>query len=186
MVSGGLDKTETQIFRAFTGATFGRTGFTGRAIDYMGELIRVPGRALIAGDEFFRTINTRGQIRALAYRQAVSEGLEGEGLARRMAELIQEPTEDMITSARDFAFYNTFTNSLLNRLGGPPSDSSKRPATRRRFVSWFRLSVHRSIFSGLPPSAHRWLLPRPIFARRCGPLAQKGRLHAASSPSAHS
>lgn len=81
-------------------------------IDALGTAIRLPGRALMTSDEFFKTIARGQQTSALAYRRATAEGLSGEGLAARIHELRTNPTPDMVDQAFDFAAYQTFTKPL--------------------------------------------------------------------------
>lgn len=83
-------------------------------INAMGAVITVPGRALGTSDEFFKTINYRMEVHAQAARQAAQEIRDGtltrDGLKRRVAELVAEPSERVSALAREFAGYNTFTN----------------------------------------------------------------------------
>lgn len=77
-----------------------------------GKLIRTPGRTLQAADEFFKHVINRGTISSLAYRKAKSEGLKGQKLAARTAELTNNPTEGMVKKAKEEADYRTFTKPL--------------------------------------------------------------------------
>ena len=85
-------------------------GGLGRAVDYLGEAFRVPGRLLGAEDEFFKTIGYRMELHAQSLRQAVGEGLKGEDMFARQRELIANPPENIRIAAADAALYNTFTN----------------------------------------------------------------------------
>ena len=78
----------------------------------IGEAIGLPGRALLAFDEFFKTINYSGAINSLAYRQAMKEGVKGSAIPTRMAQLVSKPTRKMITEATSDAAYRTFTKDL--------------------------------------------------------------------------
>ncbi len=65
---------------------------------YFAELTSWPGRALTGEDEFFKVIAFNAELRALSYRQAKSEGLNGRKLWDRVAELQSKPKqEDIIT-----------------------------------------------------------------------------------------
>lgn len=46
-----------------------------RVINTIGRVIRIPGRALITGDEFFKAVNRNSEISVLAFRQADEEAL---------------------------------------------------------------------------------------------------------------
>jgi hypothetical protein len=77
-----------------------------------GEIVRIPSRALLAEDEFFKTLNYRAEINARAARIALSEGKSGKELAKRIAELRTNPTPSMQQAAHQFALYQTFQNQL--------------------------------------------------------------------------
>lgn len=78
----------------------------------LGKVIRVPGRALTAEDTFFKVLNYAGEVEALATRQAVKEGLKGEAMAARVAELVADPPPAIAGPAWETARVNTFTNDL--------------------------------------------------------------------------
>ena len=98
--------------RAIKGETFGVGGNLGAAIDRFGDVITTPGRALMATDEFFKGINYRMELHAQAFRMATEEGLEGQELAERIAQIIDNPPDTIIETSRNFARYQTFTNEL--------------------------------------------------------------------------
>lgn len=77
-----------------------------------GEVVRFPGRLLEAEDQFFKAINYRAEINALAVRMALKEGLKGQSLANRIAELRANPTKRMENLAHQAALYQTFQNKL--------------------------------------------------------------------------
>lgn len=80
----------------------------GRGIDFIGTATRLPGNALAAGDEFFKTLAFRGEVHAQALRQATQEGRTGPDLFRRMAEIANSPPEHIRLAAADAALYSTF------------------------------------------------------------------------------
>lgn len=82
------------------------------AVDYVGKIYRLPTRALMTADEFFKMINYRMELQALAYRQAAMEGLTGDEAGARLAELIQKPTTEMRTRAMAHANAQTFTGEM--------------------------------------------------------------------------
>lgn len=71
-------------------------------------------RPLAAGDEFFKTINYRMELHAQAFRTATQEARTGAikpaDVQTRMAEILAEPSDELMGQARDFAQYGTFTN----------------------------------------------------------------------------
>lgn len=77
-----------------------------------GEIIRLPTRALTASDELFKGIARRMELTGLAHRQAAKEGLTGEAAAQRIAGLIENPPDDMMAKAMDYARYVTFQRPL--------------------------------------------------------------------------
>jgi hypothetical protein len=83
---------------------FRRRAIPGR----VGTVIRTPTRFLTAEDEFFKAVTRQGAVGRLAARKAASEGLLGDDLARRVAQLRANPTPDIEAQARDFARYMTF------------------------------------------------------------------------------
>ena len=113
----GMNKIELPQTAAITADAFNLSSQTwaGRAVDGFGNIIRIPGRALAAQDEFFKTIGYRMELNAQALRQAAGEVHAGvipaDGLKARVAELLENPPENLRMSAVDQALYQTFTNS---------------------------------------------------------------------------
>lgn len=107
-----LQKVEAEKFRAVTSENLNIAGPAGRFADYMGEVIRVPGRLLTAGDEFFKSIGYRMELYSQAYRQTFNEGLRDEAAAKRVIEIIENPPENIKQAAVDASRYQTFTNQL--------------------------------------------------------------------------
>jgi hypothetical protein len=113
----GMNKIELPQTAAITSNAFNLSSQTwaGRAVDGLGNIIRIPGRALAAQDEFFKTIGYRMELNAQALRQAAGEVHSGlipaDGLKARVAELLENPPENLRMSAVDQALYQTFTNS---------------------------------------------------------------------------
>lgn len=80
----------------------------------IGKIVRIPGRLLGAEDEFFKTINYRAELRSQAANMAKAEGVKGSGLAARIGEILDNPTDEMLTAATRHADLQTFT-----KAGGP-------------------------------------------------------------------
>ena len=89
-----------------------RGGIAARGIDLLGEIARVPSRFLTAADELFKAVGYRMELNAQAFRTASAEGLDGEAMARRMADIIENPPEHLHLAAVDAARYQTFTQPL--------------------------------------------------------------------------
>ena len=115
--SDAFAKIEARQYRAITGQNFGleESSLWGRAIDLLGEGVRLPGRFLSAEDEFFKSIGYRMELNAQAHRQAASEGLEGAAASSRIQEIINNPPENIRLAAIDAARIQTFTNPLGQR-----------------------------------------------------------------------
>jgi hypothetical protein len=79
-----------------------------------GELIRLPFRALSAEDAIFRTMNERGELYALAVRQATSEGLNPltSEFRTRIASLMRKPDPGGAAASKDAAERFTFNKEL--------------------------------------------------------------------------
>jgi hypothetical protein len=81
--------------------------FTGE-VQLGGKQVRIPGRFLLAGDEFFKTIAQRQKINQIAYRTALEKGLKGQDFLDELHRLKNNPTEEMMVEARAFARHQTF------------------------------------------------------------------------------
>ncbi len=106
--------------RAITADALEVTGMTGRAVDFLGAAVRLPGRFLMAGDDFFKAIAFRAELRALAKRQAFREinemSLTGKAAAQKAKEIekniLDNPPDSIKEAAQEFAAYTTFTRDL--------------------------------------------------------------------------
>lgn len=82
-------------------------------IDFMGEYYyRLPGRMLMAEDEFFKTVNYRGELHAQAAREAAEQGLDGEAAKQRIIEIMADPqlnAPEIHQRALEFSREQTFT-----------------------------------------------------------------------------
>lgn len=116
----GASKLENMPRKAITADALELTGSVGAAVDFLGNAIRLPGRFLMAGDDFFKSIAFRAELRSLAKRQAFREvnelGLTGKEAARKAKEIEQkiltDPPETIKQDAQEFAAYTTFTREL--------------------------------------------------------------------------
>jgi hypothetical protein len=98
--------------KAITAEQLNVRGPFARSVDYAGSAIRTPSRLLTAGDKFFQSINARMELHALGYRQAVDEGLKGDAAGKRMMEIVNNPSEELLKQSQEFARVQTFTNDL--------------------------------------------------------------------------
>lgn len=106
--------------KAITADALELTGTVGRAVDYLGVAIRLPGRFLLSADDFFKGIAYRAELRALALREAFSTvnaaGLTGKearaAVKEAEARILANPPESIKDAAQEFAAYTTFTREL--------------------------------------------------------------------------
>jgi hypothetical protein len=77
-----------------------------------GEVIRLPSRLMMSSDEFFKAVNYRAELTAIAVRMAQAEGLDGDALADRILDLRNNPTPAMVQRAAAAGKYQTFQNKL--------------------------------------------------------------------------
>jgi hypothetical protein len=141
-------------------------GIVGKAVDLLGSGIRLPGRMLASEDEFFKAVAYRMELNAQAFRAATLEGLDGVDLAKRIQQLIENPTEAIHLSADAMAQYQTFTKPLGKHgqnvqglLAGAPVLRFIAPFVRtptniikyvgeRTPVAWMSKSVRADILAG--------------------------------------
>jgi hypothetical protein len=87
----------------------------GRAIDGVGNLIRTPGRMLAAGDQLFKTMGYRMELRAQALRIATQEARAGaipQHLVKdRIAEIVRNPPASVEMASVKAADYQTFQST---------------------------------------------------------------------------
>jgi hypothetical protein len=113
----GMGQIEGPRTRALSSEAAGIDANTmlGKGLDMVGSVVNVPGRALTASDEFFKSINYRAELWAQAFRTASEEvergTLKRAKLKERVAEIIMDPPEDIRLKAADMAAYNTFTST---------------------------------------------------------------------------
>lgn len=78
----------------------------------VGVRIRTPFRLLALADAAVKEVLRSGAIYQSAYRTAVKEGKSGDALIDRMAELVTNPTKEMIEYAERKAREHTFSEDL--------------------------------------------------------------------------
>jgi len=138
--------------RVLTPETFGvnnQNSVLYKSIDFLGKAVNFPGKVLLTTDEVFKTMNYRGQIHALAQRGALKKAKEqgfdasmdgfAEAVQRYRTDLLQNPTEDMLSSAKGFAAENTFTNKLPNQIIKDPNTGEE--ISRRGFTRNFQRMI---------------------------------------------
>lgn len=81
------------------GRTENPRAFTGT----LTQAIETPTRSLAAEDEFFRAVTHMSDLYGMAVRTAAKEGETGRGLLNRAGQLVENPTEEMLAHASDYA-----------------------------------------------------------------------------------
>lgn len=91
----------------------GKAGIFSKALDGWGAILnKYVGGALAAGDEYNKTILYQAQMRSLAVRRGVAQGMEGDALKKYVADMLLDPPASMRADATTFANYGTFTKQL--------------------------------------------------------------------------
>ena len=109
----------------FGDSTFGKAMSDG--VKYYGNFITLPGRALMAEDEFFKAIGYRGELGALArresnkkYNELIGSGVDPDVARKKVtnyhASLLENPTDEMHELATKEARTMTFTAELEGSL----------------------------------------------------------------------
>jgi hypothetical protein len=99
------------------------------ALKYWGKFVTLPGRALMAEDEFFKAVGYRMELNALAtresekmYKALVDSGVAPDNAAQQsanfMADMLANPTADIQDAAMGVARTVTFTRELEPALQG--------------------------------------------------------------------
>lgn len=101
-----------------------RSNPLGWSLMFMDFTTNIPGRMLQVGDELWKGVGYRGEIRAQAMRRGVRKVRAGEiaakDLKKYVADLVANPDEEMKAIGVESALYNTFTqkpDEILNKLG---------------------------------------------------------------------
>lgn len=84
----------------------------GVSINVIGSTVRVPSLLMATADQYFKAVNYRANLYALAMRQATSEGLSGPALSARMKQIIDNPPDSLKIESADEALVNTYNNKM--------------------------------------------------------------------------
>lgn len=116
----------------------------GKAISGLkGKIIRMPFRALGAMDEFFATLGKHASLYSQATRQAILE--KAKDIPARTAELVKNPSHEMIARAAKEALVDTFRQPLgpaanhIQKALNAPNPVSR---TAKIFIPFFRTPVN--------------------------------------------
>lgn len=107
-----MDMGDSQFGKAASGA-----------LRYWGTAVTMPGRALMAEDEFFKAVGYRMELNALSVREGdrmytnlINNGVDPESAAKQASELtaslLSNPTDDIVDAAKSQSRAQTFTREL--------------------------------------------------------------------------
>lgn len=99
-----------------------------------GHLVRLPGRLLMAADEFFKAVNYTTEMNGIAYRMARQQGLSGDDLNNEIARLLANPTNEMTEAAGKEMRYRVFQQEYGDFTKHLAMARSKDPTKISRFV----------------------------------------------------
>jgi hypothetical protein len=139
-----VKNTSTDPFTKIETGRVGRDAFdidfgdseTGKAFSnalrYWGKFVTLPGRALMAEDEFYKAVGYRMELNALAvregdrmYKKLIQTGLSPDDAAKQAsdltASLLANPTPDVDEAAKAVSRTVTFTRELEKSLQGMQS-----------------------------------------------------------------
>lgn len=143
-----LNKVDRRRLPAISAANYGISGAPGSFADYFGKfvdgtgaLIRAPTRLIMSEDEYFRVVAKNMEMSALSFRQATSEGLQGEELAARIDELMRNPSDEMIDSAQEMVQSVTFSTPL-GELGKSIQNFTNRFPPAKLILPFIRTPIN--------------------------------------------
>ena len=116
-----FNKLEASQYKAIDAENLEISGPMGGFVDVLGKIIRLPGTALMAADDFWRVISQRGELYAHAYnaaQTAASLGKSTEEAVDNFAMTILDP-RSMANQLEAGAQYNVLTSDagMLGKLG---------------------------------------------------------------------
>lgn len=153
-----------------------------------GSIIRTPTRALAAEDDLFKSMARRMEIGGLAVRQAAKEGLTGDAARARAAELVANPTDDMLQRSFDYGQYLTLQSDLGPVGKGVQGITQAMPILKlvlpfvKTPTNLLKFIIERSPAAPLLKAwcaghGGRWCAPRPRCCPRDGRIGHDGAGH---------
>jgi len=94
--------------------------YLSKGIDYIGAGIRLPGRMLLAEDEFYKAVAYRRELNSLAIRKASDmrrNGASVDDIDEAMSDIFTGRDTNISMEAENFAQYATFTNPVEGGTG---------------------------------------------------------------------
>lgn len=128
MPADQLNKVEAGTLRAIDSESLNVSGTAGQIVDHLGRLIRIPGRGLMAADDFWRVVSSRGEL----YEQAVRQGRASKAAGKSEQDALDDAVmvlldpkfkaADMDAASR----YATLTDDLGNGMLGSFTTNFRR------------------------------------------------------------
>ena len=122
--------------RALSKEHFNLGGPLGAAVDFIGTVVNLPGKLLLAQDQAFKGLVIRGETRALAFRKARNkfgtENLRDPAvkvkIAKEFDSIMKDLTEhpDITEGAKQTALKNSFTNDLPDKITIDPRTGKEK------------------------------------------------------------
>lgn len=132
-----------------------------------GKIVRgVAFRKLTAEDLFFRTAAEQGSRYALATRQAMKEGITGNNLIKRIKEIVENPSSDLLKLSKKEALESIFQENLVGTANTLNAFRNKHPWLKL-IVPFFKTPVNiaKYIIQGTPLT---FLLPSTLKTLKKG------------------
>lgn len=115
---------------------FDMQGALGQTVDFLGNAINVPTRALEFEDTFYKVLAHRMSLYQQAYRSGKQNSLEGDALSSHIAEFVFDPPATAVKEADTHSKYITL-QSDLDQAGKALSQTRKIPMMRY-FMPFFK------------------------------------------------
>lgn len=126
------------------------SGWLGQGVDYAGQLMRLPGRALTGEHDYFRSIGYLMEKHALATRQATAEVTAGKipetAFQSRVAELVENPPPDLHMAAVNGTLYQTYTDAP-GKLGELVGRARNQVPALRVILPFYKIPARIMSFS---------------------------------------
>jgi hypothetical protein len=115
--------------RAITAANAGLNPSTmvGKAVDWLGSVIRIPTGLMAGSDEFIKQINYRAVVKTDLLKEGAAQGLSGESLGR----YVEENLDKLIFNGQAFGHEQLFSRGLTQaKAQGLEGEASRDFAVR--------------------------------------------------------
>lgn len=158
-----LTKVDTALSQSVANLSDGNQSVIAQAFGPLASFVSTPTRALMAADEFFKSLHHRMSIHQTAILEAekmVASGnlKAGKEFSEKVASLIANPTEPMVSQAITDMRYYTFTKELTGASRSIDQTIKKIPPVRvimpfvKTNLNLLEYQIERSPFGYLMPN----------------------------------